>query len=334
MLREAERLSSQTMDEWRPYYPDEIAWLYNECGVFSLAQGQSFDALSMFDAALRFAGRIEGKGDSPNRRRILLNLALCAINRGRLNEARRWLAEVESGVEEDEAVRLVAKGFKGILHYIGGEHDEAMDHYGSAIRGLTDLGRSRAVSMFLRHRGDLHRHKRRFEEANQDFSNAIDHARFSGSEDMAWFAIVAKTRMEAAQKANFKALVKRLEGAEAYADAMELPQLSAEASFVHAQILLRQGETALAAERASRALRIATLNGLTIRAIACRSLLSDIHRERGWEALAQKIKADALQAARNVGYRALLQRHANDSSVDDDNSSVPFGPNELIYKIT
>lgn len=334
MLWESQRIGSAKMDEWRPFYPDELVWLYNECGVFSLAQGQMFDALAMFDTALRLAARIDGDGDSPIRRRILLNLTLCAINRGRPNEAKRWLEEVRAAPKEDPTIQFLAEGFMGVLKHISGEHDQAEVHYGTAIDGLIDLGRSRAASLFLRHRGDLYRHKGRIEDAQRAFADAIDHARFSGSEDMAWFAIVAKTRMEATHKPDFKTLLKRLEGAESYAEAMEMPQLTAEAAFVHAQILLRQGETALAAERASRALRIAGLNGLTIRAIAYRSLLSDIHRERGWETIAQRLKADTLQAARNAGYRTLLQRHANDSSMDDDYNNGSLRPDDLKSRLS
>src|SRR5262249_37416229 len=159
-------------------------------------------------------------------RRILLNLTMCAINRGRPNEARRWLQEVEAATHEEPVVRLVAEGLKGVLQSIGGEHDGAVVHYTNAIEGLIDEGRSRAASLFYRYRGDLYRHKSRFADADRDFSDAIDHARLSGSEDMAWFAIVAKTRLETTQREDLKTLVKRLEGAELYAEAMELPQLT------------------------------------------------------------------------------------------------------------
>jgi tetratricopeptide (TPR) repeat protein len=333
MIREARLLAKartdglakrKPIDEWMPYYPDELAWLYNESGVFSLAQGQSFDALAMFDLALRVAKRIEGEGDQPIRRRIMLNLAACAINRGRPNEARRLLEEIASSRHEDGVVLLVSEGYLGSLEHIEGDHDAALVHYEKAIGGLTRLNRSRALSLFLRYRGDLYRHKRDFERADHDFANAIDRARLSGSEDMAWFAIVARARMEIATETDFKSVIRKLEGAERYAEAMELPQLTAEVSFVHAQILLRQGETALAGERATRALRIATLNGLAIRAIAYRSLLSDIHRARGWDALAYKIKANALQAARDAGYRLLLQRHPTDRSPDDDDDRIAY----------
>jgi tetratricopeptide (TPR) repeat protein len=337
MLREATLLGSKradrdgagptnglSMNEWMPYYPDELAWLYNECGVFSLAQGQSFDALAMFDAALRVAKLIEGEGDQPIRRRIMLNLAVCAVNRGRPNEARRLLEEIASNRNEDDVVLLVCEGYLGVLEHIEGNHDAALIHYERAIEGLTQLNRSRALSLFLRHRGDLYRHKREFERADRDFADSIDRARLSGSEDMSWFAIVARVRMEIATEIDFKSVLRKLEGADGYAEAMELPQLAAEVSFVHAQILLRQGETALAGERATRALRIATLNGLTIRAIAYRSLLSDIHRARGWETLAHKIKANALHAARNAGYRLLLQRHPTDRSTDDDDDRIAY----------
>ena len=303
---------------WMPFYPDEIVWLLNECGIFSLARGQSFDAISMFEAALEAAAEIEGSGNQPIRRRILLNLGVCAINRGRATEARRLLNEVSQAKSEDLTLRLIADGFLGLLDHLGGAHDSAHRQYDSAIDGLTRLGRSRPVSMFLRNRGELHRHNGNYEDAKKDLSAAIDHARLSGSEDMAWFAIVAKVRLETVQRSEFGQAVRILETAENYADAMDIPFLKSEISFVHAQILLRQGETALASEKATQALRIATLNGLTLRSIAYRSLLADIHTERGWAEPAKRIKAHALQAAGNAGYRLLLQRHPSEARTDSE----------------
>jgi tetratricopeptide (TPR) repeat protein len=292
-----------------PFYPDEMIWLFNECGVFSLAQGQMFEAIAMFDAALKGAEAIEGEANSSIRRRILLNLALCSIYRGRPNEARRQLTEIQSEESEDEAVQLIATGHLGLLDHIGGFNESAMHRLSEAIKGLIKLRRFRAVSMFLRHRGDLHRDLHDFGSAKKDLVEAIDLARLSGSQDMAWFAIVARTRLDVTEGVDLRESAKRLEDAERYADAMELPLLTSETCFVHAQMLLRQGETALAAEKVTKALRLATLHGLTLRSIAYRNLLADIHLERGWSEEAKKIRGQALQAARSAGYRLMLQRH-------------------------
>jgi tetratricopeptide (TPR) repeat protein len=321
MLREATRLdpSLAAPHQWNPYYPDEIVWLFNECGVFSLAQGQSFDAVMMLESALAAARGIEGDGNTPIRRRILLNLGVCAINRGRPNEARRLLEEVKREPTEDETLVLIAEGYLALLDHLGGAHDSAVDVYNRVIKRLIALGRSRPVSLFLRNRGDLHRYKRDFKAATEDFSAAIDYARRGGSEDMAWFAMVSKARLDIALTVEFKHVAKTLEDAERYADAMELHMLKAEVCFVHGQILLRQGETALAAEKASQALRIATLHGLVLRAIAYRSLLADIHRERGWLEASRRMKGQVLQAARSAGYRVLLQRHATETGPDSEN---------------
>jgi tetratricopeptide (TPR) repeat protein len=328
MLREALRLEEEKArqshgapslhvrtEEWNPYYPDEIVWLFNECGVFSLAQGQCYDAVAMFDAALAEARKIEGSGAGPIRRRILINLGACALYRGRPNEARRVFSEVENETSEDATVRAIAKGYLALLDHLGGEHDTALRGYTDAIKSLREHGRSRPVSMFLRHRGDLHRYKGDVAQAERDFDEAIDHARRVGYEDMVQFAVVARVRMRLAEAtagtttstALFKELLKLLDGAERYADAMELPYLRADAAFVHAQVLLGQGETGLAAENATRALRIATMCGLVLRSIAYRSLIAEIYIARGWTDEGARMKAQVLQAASNAGYRHLIQ---------------------------
>jgi hypothetical protein len=297
-----------------PFYPDEIIWLFNECGVFSLAQGEMSDAVGMFEAALNAAETIEGRGNSPLRRRILLNLSLCSIYRGRPNDARRVLGEILNAEGEDEAVRLIAMGHMGLLDHIGGFHEAALRNLNTAIKGLTKLRRFRSVSMLLRHRGDLHRDLQDFPLAERDLAAAVDFARLSGSQDMVWFAIVAKTRLDVTKGTNLKNAARTLDDAERYADAMELPLLIAETCFVHAQMLLLQGETALAAEKVTRALRLATLHGLTLRSIAYRNLLADIHEERNWLVESKRIRGQALQAARNAGYRLMLQRNPQETA--------------------
>jgi hypothetical protein len=92
-----------------------------------------------------------------------------------------------------------------------------------------------------------------------------------------------------------------LDEAERYGDAMELPMLTAEVYFVHSQILRTQGETALAGDKATRALQIATLNGLVLRSITYRNALAHIHREREWTEEADRMRSHVQRAAANAG---------------------------------
>ena len=85
MLKAAVDHHDEPKSGWSPFYRDEIMWLYNECGVFSLAQGNMHDAHALFGQALQ-----QARGaSSPMRRRLLLNQELAAMHRGRLPEARR-----------------------------------------------------------------------------------------------------------------------------------------------------------------------------------------------------------------------------------------------------
>ncbi len=292
-----------------PFYPDEVAWLLNEVGVFSLAQGQCYDAVALLEKAKLYASSIEGEDGGSMTRRILVNLGACAINRGRPNEARQLLQKVCRETEEDETVRMIAHGYLGVLDHLAGATDLAFRRYGEAISRLSDLGRNRPVSLFRRYRGELHRHMRDFKAAESDFVAAIDRAREARYEDMANFAIVSRARMMVARgrASDFKEVAKTLETAERYAESMELPMLKSEVSFVHAKLLLKQGETAIAGEKATRALRIATLNGLILRTVAYRELLVEIYLERGWLEQAKRMKLQVLQAAKDTGYMLITQ---------------------------
>lgn len=322
MLRQAAVLSKEaaaaqhqsggagaSLSDPEPFYGDEIIWLLNEIGVFSLAQGQCYDAVALLEAAKLQALSIEGEAGGPISRRILVNLGICAIHRGRPNEARELLGKVERASEEDETVRMIAHGYLGVLDHLSGSTELALRRYETAIDRLSELGRNRPVSVFRRHRGELHRHRRDFEAAEKDFVAAIDRARQAGYEDMATFAVVARARMHIARSnaADFKEVARTLDAAERYADAMDLPSLKCEISFVHAKLLLKQGETAIAGEKAIRALRIATLNGLVLRSVAYRELLADIYLERGWLEQAKRMRLQVVQAAKNTGYQLITQ---------------------------
>lgn len=293
-----------------PFYRDEILWLYNEAGVFSLAQGQCDDAAALFSAALTQARKIEGPKNSPIRRRILINLASCEINRGRLARARDQLSEVVRSAEEDEIIRTIAEGYFGLIDHIEGSLVEANDQYDRAIKTLRELGRSRPVSIFLCCRAELHRHRNDHNLAEADLRDAVDIARRAGYEDTAWFAMVSKARMDATRNdaRAFRKISEDLAKAEDYVEAMDIPYLRCEISYARAIILLKQGEYILAGQQATRAIRTATLNGLSLRALAYRNLLAEIHLERGWEEQAERMKTHVREAARSIGYRLLLQR--------------------------
>jgi uncharacterized protein YdbL (DUF1318 family) len=183
------------VSDWHPFYPDETVWLFNECGVFSMAQGQCHDALHAFRAALREARGIEGPR-GPIRRRICIKLGALAIERGRPYQARRWLEDVHVQANEDETVRMIAQGYLANLDHNDGSLDAALTSYNEAVDTLLRLGRSRPVRLFLRRRGDLRRHIRDYPGAKSDFVAAINYVRRAGYEDMARLAEVSLARLQ------------------------------------------------------------------------------------------------------------------------------------------
>jgi hypothetical protein len=66
-------------------------------------------------------------------------------------------------------------------------------------------------------------------------------------------------------------------------------------------LLLMQGETSRAGQLVTRALRIATLNGMTLRSINYRLLLARIRKARDQTDEADRIRDQALAAARRIG---------------------------------
>lgn len=300
-------------DDPMPFYRDEIAWLYNECGVFSLSQGQCFDAHGLLRFAQKKAREIEGRKRrkiGPIGRRILTNLGACEINRGRLPRARQMFERVERDERDDKTISLIARGYLALICHVEGAIGDAQKQYGEAISGLRKIGRMRAPGLFLCFRAELFRHLNDPSHAERDLEEALDFARRAGYEDMARFAVVGIARLRAsnAQTKDVPSIIRSLEEAEKYADAMDIALLRCEISYTRAIILLKQGEHTRAGREATRAIRTATLSGLALRALAYRNLLADVHLSRGWSDQGKRMKEQIREEARNIGYRLLLQR--------------------------
>ncbi len=308
---------TESYDDPKPFYRDEIVWLYNECGVYSLSQGQCFDAHGLLRFAEKKAKEIEGGKVDPIGRRILTNLGACEINRGRLPRARQMFDRVERE-ECDETIRYIARGYLALICHVEGSIAEAKSKYDETIVDLKKIGRTRATGLFLCFRAELFRHLNDPSSAEKDLEEALDFARRAGYEDMARFAVVGIARLRAsnAQTSDVPSIIRSLEEAEKYAEAMDIALLRCEISYTRAIILLKQGEHTRAGREATRAIRTATLSGLALRALAYRNLLADVHlsrgrseqRSRGWSEQGERMKEQIREEARNIGYRLLLQR--------------------------
>ncbi len=290
---------------WPPFYRDEIVWLYNECGVFSLAQGQCFDAKALFDQALRLQMHIDGSTGGFMRSRILINHGLCAIDRGRLSVARRAFTEVANVKNQERLLLQVANGYCALVDHISGHIDLAFSAYKETIASLETMRRLRPLSMFYRHRADLHRHVHDFDSAATDINRSLHHAEAGGHVDMMHYTRVAEVRIlfrGSGSLASIKDRLDYLQMAEDYADRMDISRLKCEVLLLRAEIQVAQGEFLLAAQIVTRAIRIANLNGLVLRRIGGLHLLAEIHRLRGDRDGAARIAARAESASRDTGY--------------------------------
>src|SRR5262249_33408366 len=115
------------------FYAEEVAWLLNECGVLSLAQGRLQDAVALLERAQRAAERIEPNGTGALRTRIGLNAVIADIERGRLSRARALLTEIAGIPDEHPIPRLLAEGYLGLIDHVTGRLDSASERYRKAL---------------------------------------------------------------------------------------------------------------------------------------------------------------------------------------------------------
>ena len=296
---------------WPPFYRDEIVWLANECGVFSYAQGQIYDASALFWLASQGARRIEGLGSGPMRSRILLNDAWCCIDRARLDDAELRLGEVLSVENEELLLHLIAKGGQALIHHIRGHSEAAHKAYVDVIEKLLPLKRTRPLAIVQRNFGELKRHIGNYREADVTLQIAVEIAEAGGYVELMHQARVARARNaighDTASPDQFREI---LDEAHDYAEKMHLDRLLCDVLQVRAELLMKYGHSVVAGQFATRAIRIATLNGMILRKIALLELLGRIERSRGDSLGANRLIERTIRFARQVGYTLIVERAA------------------------
>lgn len=296
-------------NDWPPFYRDEVMWLYNECGVFSLAQGNMHDAHALLERALEQANRIEGTLGGAMRHRLLLNRGLAALHRGRIAEARRDFEEALHA-DEDVAIHHIAMGYLGSCLHLDAQLEAAKSHYERALDGLIALPRLRAASIVARNLADLYWHQER-PDAKDMYETSVRLAFAAGSVDLVHLHRTGQTRVlrqDTTNTAHLREARRFLEEAEKYANQMDLPYLLADVLNAHADIQLAHKDAKAAAIYATRALRIARLSGLRLRKLAFLEGITRIYRERGENEAAERLLERVLQSARDIGYRILAER--------------------------
>ena len=295
-------------------------WLFNECGVFSLAQGQTFDANALFGQSLKLQEAIDGGERGPMRQRILVNWGLCLIDRGRLVSARRTFREIQSASENDPLLQTLAAGFLAHIDSLTGQIPNAERGFAETAVELEKQRHLRPLAILYCSWGDLHRHIGKAELAIADYKRAHDYAEAAGYADFVHYARIgiARTRLwRTRSSTEIEESMRILEAAEEYADRMDIPRLKCEVMVIRGEIQIGQGEMVLASQLVTRAIRIANLNGLVLRKISALQLLSEIHRARGDMAGADRLYNQTLQAAREIGYHLTVTHSSLDLTVAD-----------------
>ncbi|HVI72298.1 MAG TPA: hypothetical protein VM656_12545, partial [Pyrinomonadaceae bacterium] len=141
-----------------PFYADELAWLYNEIGLTSYAEGTMLDAYAVWEQGYEI-NRVIDSFEEGGRYlfQSLCNLGAVYVHYGHLNTAELYLRQAEHInyylKDEDHAGRIT--GYLGLVQHLRGDLQQADEKYAEALEKLKLARNPRAESIFLRHRADL-----------------------------------------------------------------------------------------------------------------------------------------------------------------------------------
>ena len=295
-------------------YQDEITWLYNECALVSLAQGNLYDSSALLQRARRSNERVEtGHGVGPNALRIHLNQAIWCIERGRLDRANEILRQVYADASDDTVVRAIADGYIGLASHLKGRHLQAEEHYKSAIKKLRKVGgEGRALSIFFRHYGDL---KRGPDPglAQQLHAAALAEAETSRQYDQVHRVYIAlaidSVALAPDSSKAARSVLRRLDEVIQYADRMELYGIKVQALIARAFAIDNQGETRGAGDAAIQALSLANIHGQRLRVTGALHCFASIVAGRpNYVVQARTLLASAKAMAEGADYQLVLEK--------------------------
>lgn len=272
---------------WHPmgiFYAGELIWLYNECGVISLAQGKLQDAEQVLTLAEHAARKVESDDSGSLHTRIRIHTALVQIERGRPHRARQILQPIANRPNGHPVPPLLATAYLGLIEHIGGNYQLAHDHYKEALDGLRREERARAVAFVLMNKADLERgmHPTRVDDALIIANEAISLAQQGDHEDVRIMATLARVRIHVeARQLHVPGLFEQLSFAEDYASRMDIPRLACDVHGLRARLLLIQGEYRLSAADATAGLEIAAMYDLKLKKARGLLTLAEIYLHRG-----------------------------------------------------
>jgi ATP/maltotriose-dependent transcriptional regulator MalT len=217
-----------------------------------------------------------------------MNRALADIEQGRPAPAKHVLTTIERQEQAHPALRYIALGYLGLAEHLSGSLEPAIAKYDDAVKGLQQLGRSRAASIFARHKGDAERWRNIADSsaAESALTQAILLAQEGGHADVAHFARLAKIRLNVTKPgelhvAALSETVKQLDAIHTYATVIGLPRLRCEVLAVRARLLFTQGDARHAARIAAESLEIATQYDMRLRKVHALNLLAEIMHMSG-----------------------------------------------------
>jgi tetratricopeptide (TPR) repeat protein len=290
------------------FYPGELVWLYNECGVIALAQGKLQDAETMLGLALQAARRIESDDSGSLATRIKLHAGLVELEKGRPEAARQLLNPIAKRQGGHHVPPLIARYYLGLLEHIGGNYRVALSHYEAADNGLKNEDRSRAAAFVAIGRADvefkLHQDSKK---ALSIAEEAINLAQHGGHQDVRVLALLGKVRICVDAGLTDKSdLFEILNFAQGYATMMGMPRIACGVHELRARLLMRQGEYHTSAAEATTSLEIAALYDMKLMKIRALVTLARIYARRGERGGALKLIRMGKDFAYSSDYQTCL----------------------------
>ena len=298
-----------------PLYLQEILWLINERALTAFVQGRLYDAIPLFNRALRVAGQVTDGGETDDsfratERRVLLNLAVAEIERGHIGSARRRLEalaqrDLRTPHSTPSLTKELAEGYLGLCDHLSGHLERAEMRYKNVLKSAERLESMRTVAIFHRHYADLLRLLKRTEEAQTHLRLATLAAARDEQKDVFQHALIAQARLyrDIGDRDALKEASRLLDEAERYARELGLIKLEVEALKTRSTIILAQGETEQAGRLAARAVGLANRHGMELHKISSLMIHGRILLQRGQIDLAHTVLRQCSSEADRRGYQ-------------------------------
>ena len=292
-------------------YGDELLWLYNELGQVAFLQGHLGDAYRFFRQQEDLAITTERNYYGLRRRQSDLNLAVVAIEHGKLQQAvfhlQRTLSPAPEWAGAPTITSASALGYLGLVEHLRGNLNEADQLYEMATARLSEIGNLRGRSLFARYRGDLARYQKDYARAEQHISESIAAAEAGRYPDLLYFARMTMAHLSSVDDKDRDSIA--IEPLFDFARRVGLPKLEVDLFRVEGRFALASGDLNRASRAASRALALAVGHGMGLRATAGFVFVGEVERQKGNMAVAREIFSAAAQKAREQGY-VLQQENA------------------------